>query len=206
MATRLTSTYFANLMPHNIRDYWSSQYPECDPIPYVLRDMYQSRWVRFHSLPQSKRYAENDSEYQTILDRHNQVLQSLALPNELLTFTSTGYSETETAVRAPQLAELDPSAEHWHTIAKHEINNDPEFPKFWHSFAAPYRWTPRVFDSLLLLVADDIVANTMILSTTGHWVYHPYDGGADVILHTTAKRDRLKAQFSSWLSTRSNGL
>ncbi len=194
------------MLSHTTREYWSTQYPESDPIPYLLRTTYRSRWVRFHSLPESKRYAENEFEYQTILDRHNQVLQFLAEPDELLTFTSTGYSETEVAVRAPQLAELDPSAEHWTTIAKHEIDNDPEYPNFWHSFAAHYRWRPQVFDSLLRLVADDTVANTMILSTTGHWIYHPYDGGADVILGTTAERDQLKAQFSSWLSSRSDGL
>lgn len=193
-------------MSRAIRDYWSSRYPECEPIPYLLRDTYRSRWVRFHSLPQSKRYAENEAEYQTILDRHNQVLRSLAQPNESLTFTSTGYSETQTAVRDPQLDDLDPSAEHWHTIAKHEIDNDPEYPNFWHSFASTYRWTPQVFDSLLRLVADDVVANTMILSTSGHWIYHPYDGGADVILDTTAQRDKLKDEFSSWLSSRSDGL
>ena len=193
-------------MLHTIRDYWSSQYPECEPIPYLLRDKYRGRWVRFHSLPESKRYAENEPEYHTILERHNQVLQSLALPNEMLTFISTGYSESETAVREPQLAELDPSAEHWHTIAKHEIDNDPEYPNFWYSFAAQYQWTPRVFDSLLRLVADDIIANSMILSTKNHWVYHPYDGGADVILYTTTERDKIKAQFASWLSSRRDGL
>lgn len=193
-------------MSDTIVDYWSSQYPECDPIPYMLRNTYRSRWVRFHSLPQSKRYAENEAEYRTILDRHNRILQSLAQPNETLIFSSTGYSETRTAVRDPQLDELDPSAEHWHTIAKHEIDDDAEPPNFWHSFAACYRWTPQVFDSLLRLVADDIVANTMILSTVGHWIYHPYDGGADVILSTRAQRDHLKTQFSHWLSSRSDGM
>ena len=194
------------MTPHAIRDYWFSQYPESEPIPYQLRDKCHSRWVRFHSLPQSKRYAENESEYQVILDRHNIVLKTLAQPGETLTFSSTGYSETETAVRDPQLDELDPSAVHWHTMAKHELDNDPEYPNYWHLYAAQYQWSPGVFDPLLRLVADDVIANIMILSTTGGWIYHPYDGGADVILATTAERDGLKAQFSSWLSSRSDGL
>lgn len=195
------------MMPQWIHNYWVSQYPETEPIPYLLRDVYRSRWVRFHSLPESKRYAESDSEHRTILDRHNQILQALATPNETLAFTSTGYSETATAVRDhPNLNELDPSAEHWHTIAKHEIDSDFDYPSYWHIFMAKYNWVPSVFDSILRLVADDVVANTMILSTENHWVYHPYDGGADVILNTADRRDELKAQFASWLSSSSDGL
>jgi hypothetical protein len=31
-------------------------------IPYELKHRYGDRWVRFHCLPESKRYAENEAE------------------------------------------------------------------------------------------------------------------------------------------------
>lgn len=76
------------------------------------------------------------------------------------------FGERSHALREQWYSCFAPSTEHWHTIAKHEIDNDAEHPNFWHSFSACYRWTPQVFDSLLRLVADDIVANTMILRAT----------------------------------------
>ena len=36
-----------------------------------------ARWVRFHSLPGSKRYAENEAEYACVLSRHNVVIGEL---------------------------------------------------------------------------------------------------------------------------------
>lgn len=38
------------------------------------------------------------------------------------------------------------------------------------------------------------------------WLYHPYDGGVDVILPTPAERDTLKERHQTWLSTHPSGL
>ncbi|MEU6409518.1 hypothetical protein [Microbispora sp. NPDC046933] len=38
------------------------------------------------------------------------------------------------------------------------------------------------------------------------WLYHPYDGGADVIGPTRAARDALKGRHRDWLSAHSLGL
>ncbi len=35
------------------------------------------RWLRIHSLPESKRYAESDFEYNIILNRQNQLINDL---------------------------------------------------------------------------------------------------------------------------------
>lgn len=37
-----------------------------DPIAYELRVRHIDRWVHFHSLPRSKRYAETEDEYEII--------------------------------------------------------------------------------------------------------------------------------------------
>ncbi len=64
-------------MIKDITQFWQSQFngfvPEADNLKYEFKN----RWVRFHSLPESKRYPENEQEYLEILRRHNVVLQDL---------------------------------------------------------------------------------------------------------------------------------
>jgi hypothetical protein len=43
-------------------DYWNKEYPKTIPINHQLKLIYQDRWFRIHSLPESKRYAETKSE------------------------------------------------------------------------------------------------------------------------------------------------
>ena len=38
------------------------------------------------------------------------------------------------------------------------------------------------------------------------WLFHPYDGGMDVIAPSVRERDRLAARFHTWLSDRPDGL
>lgn len=195
------------MTPAKFNAYWNATYPECVPIPYFLRDAYPSRWVRFHSLPESKRYAENEAEYQTILERHNAVIDSLAQQNEELVLVSATYSETpEPIPHDGELSELDPNAEHWHTIAKHIIDNDEDYPNYCHLHMSVWPWKQSLLDSILKLVADWKVADIMIVSPQANWIYHPYDGGADVILNSTDERDKLKQKFKNWLSARADGM
>jgi len=103
------------------------------PIAYRLRDACEDRWVRFHSLPESKRYAKDESEYRIIIERHYSMLAELAEPNEELVFISTGYSGTSYPIRDDSnLNELDPTAQCWRTLAKHELEDDEDYPNYWH--------------------------------------------------------------------------
>ena len=38
------------------------------------------------------------------------------------------------------------------------------------------------------------------------WVYHPYDGGADVLTTLAPRRDALRARYRDWLSPHPGGL
>jgi hypothetical protein len=38
------------------------------------------------------------------------------------------------------------------------------------------------------------------------WLYHPYDGGMDVIAPSTTERDALRDRHRGWLSARLDGL
>jgi hypothetical protein len=66
-------------------------------------------------------------------------------------------------------------------------------------------WHPGVFDRIIRLAADDIAWNVMVVDPECRWIYHPYDGGMDLILRTSEQRDQLKAEFKEWLSTHPGG-
>ncbi len=59
-------------------EYWTQRFDDAPPIAHAFRDSQRDCWVRFHSLPESKRYAESESEWTTLLERHNAVVSALA--------------------------------------------------------------------------------------------------------------------------------
>jgi len=157
-------------------------------------------------LPGSKRYPENESEYATVLMRHNCVLGELAGDGETVVLLTTGYSETPEPMRPhPKLTAFDPFAVPWRTVAMHDTDDNFGEPTYWHVFVSRWDWTPGLFDPLVRLVADDVVANVMIVALDCRWLLHPYDGGMDVMLESSVARDWLKSRYPEWLSARSDG-
>jgi hypothetical protein len=201
----IAGRYFAKGSWHlNFEAYWQAEYPACPAIPYLLRDAYPERWVRFHSLPNSKRYAENEAEYRIILHRHNTVLDHLAKQDAPLLFISTEFGETTNPIRGDSpLVELDSSARCIWTF-KADPGDDENYYR--HLFLSDWKWKPGIFDSILRLVADWKIVDTMIVCTDRKWIFHPYDGGADFILPNPSERDELKSCFSDWLSRHPRGL
>jgi hypothetical protein len=187
---------------------WQQWLPGCDPVAHQLRMAFPDRWVRFHSLPGSKRYPEGEAEYATLLERHNRILGALAQPEEAIILLSTGYSTSPEPVRPqPEWQLLDPMALPWRMVAMHELDA-PFFlaPSYWHVFASERVWQPSHLDPIIRLVADDVLANVMVVSPDCRWLLHPYDSGMDVIAESSAARDRLKRGHARWLSARADGL
>ncbi|BCJ76461.1 hypothetical protein CS0771_60050 [Catellatospora sp. IY07-71] len=191
--------------PQALTDLWEQQWPECPPMAYLLRSRYPDRWVRFHSLPGSKRYPDNEDEYGTVLDRHYTVLDQLGAGPLVLVIT-TEWTDTEelTPQRWPRRAEVAPRAHHWRTFV--EDPEDPEYRTFHQLYVEALQWTPQCIDGLLRAVADDELANVMVAPLDLHWLYHPYDGGADVVLPAREQRDELKHRYRDWLSDHPSGL
>lgn len=182
---------------------WNKYYSSCPPIGYLLREAFPERWVRFHSLGQSKRYPANDDDYQKLLARHNAVLSYLATLGESVVLVTTGYTKSLIPSRTyEQLFVLDPRAKYWRSLDEGEDND----PYYWHFFTSKWEFIESQFDHLIRLVADEIVSNVLIVSADCRWIIHPYDGGMDVILESISARNELRNQFDMWLSARSDGL
>jgi hypothetical protein len=205
-------------MIKSLSSHWDTIFPGSPPVGYLFRDLYPERWVRFHSLPESKRHAENQAEYTEIFSRQNQILSELINSPEIVLLTTTpSISASPHRIkkegrgclsrRVKKLAKFDPHAEFWRTVAMHELEDiDGSWVHYWHIFASQRTFTEGCLDPILALVADFVEENVFILSLNDSWLFLPYDGGVDVILPSTWERDCLKDRYKTWLSKESSGL
>lgn len=194
----------------SLLDLWERRWPRCRPIGHELRHAAPERWVRFHSLPASKRYADSDAEYAEILRRHITVLNELAVqypggtPGRVLVVTVAWSDGPAVPHRQTTVADTMPGAEHWTSVVS---ERDEDGREYWiHLFLSMSEIGSPQLERLLCLVADDETADVIITDTELNWLYHPYDGGADVITSSTLQRDMLRAQHLQWLSSHPQGL
>ncbi|WP_436939106.1 DUF3885 domain-containing protein [Streptomyces sp. SudanB66_2053] len=93
--------------------------------------------MRFHSLPNSKRYPENESEYAVVLKRYNTVLDELFAGGDVYVIIPVWAAEAE-------VPSSGADGGHWQTLPVND-DPDPEFRSYWHLFAvllAPLRRPP----------------------------------------------------------------
>jgi hypothetical protein len=154
--------------------------------------------VRFHSLPESKRYAESEAEYAVILERYNAVLDELFAGKDVYVVTPLWTSE-------PEAPPFPPDAGYWQSLLV-EDDPDPEFRTYCHLFAVRRAWRHGCIDDLLRGVADDKVGGILVTDTGMCRIHHPYDGGADVLLATPQERDQMRDRYTDWLSSSPSGL
>jgi hypothetical protein len=179
---------------------WSAAWPATPPLGFLLRDHHSDRWVRFHSLPESKRYAETEAEYATVTRRHHAVLDELGASGECVVIAAAFASDRAGASPEPPSA-LQPGAEQWRTVEAYDFLAEPAV-----LYASLMDYPSPALDQVLRAASDDDLAATIIGPNDLGWLYHPYDGGADVIARSSAERDHLKTKFNAWLSDHPAGL
>ena len=177
---------------------WQQQWPSCPPVGHLLRSHFPDVWVRFHSLPASKRYAQDDAEYTILLERYNTVLDELFMGKEVYVITPTWTTE-------PDVPHYQPDAAYWQSLLTTD-DPDPEFRTYCHLFAVERSWQTGCIDDLLRDVADEKTAGVMITDTQIQRIHHPYDGGADVLLTSIEERDQMRDRHATWLSKHPSGL
>lgn len=189
----------------NIGDAASNAFGNTPPVGHVLRTEMPDRWLRIHSLPSSKRYAETDQEWAELFRRHNEVAREvLGLTGHAILFLHAwGNSEDLSTVFSSFAwsAGLDFGG------STPTVYPDPDAAEPSLIVAGFLTsWPPRDWDSLLRDVAYYRLGAVLFLNPATGEAYAPYDGGADLILSDSARVVTLAVRWAPWLSSRADGL
>ncbi|MFD5269999.1 hypothetical protein [Streptomyces sp. NPDC058335] len=192
-------------MGEDLARLWRERHPSVPPVAHTFRTVFADRWVRFHSLPESKRHPESEDEYAIVLHRHNTVLDELFGEQEVFVVTSDWSSTAGGPAGFPTpRRELHPDGVLWWT--EPDLSGpDPGFHTYSRFYADRRPWRRGCVDDLLRAVADEEIVDVFLTDTGLRRVHHPYDGGADAVLTTPAERDRLRARHRDWLSRHPSG-
>lgn len=186
---------------------WSRFHEGHWPVGYRLTGSEAANWVRFHSLPNSKRYADSDDERRTILQRQNslaaEVLGSdpcwLVQTHWITPAGVTDVADVYDPFAATRQFDLKPAFEF-------ADDDDDEDPVLWRVHAGQTRWTDGGFDELLTSIAEEQAGPTLWMSEMTGSIFAPYDGGVDLFLAKPKEVASLKRRHRDWLSSHPAGL
>lgn len=169
---------------------WAQYYPTCLPLGWMLRGRVRAPWVRFHALPGSKRYADDQAEGSIILLRANALADWLLGKDEWCWVIE---GATDDLVAGGEVA-----------LSGRETD-DPEDP-VWSFYVRHERWRTGASNAKLLSIADDEPRRAVWMRCDNGAVFAPYDGGFDLFPATWEAVHQLKAEWPAWLSDHPAGL
>lgn len=168
------------------------------PLGYCLRIEHHQRWLRLHSLPGSKRYAETETEWSELRAR-SWAAASQVLPDGKPVWLVTGvHGEAPDQVTVPEAPSMK-----FERVARYE---HPLLDMPYVAYGTQITWPHAEFDQLVGAVARDR-QRLVWISLEGGEVFAPYDGGIDLLLETPERAQALRRVFPpDWFSQRPDGL
>jgi len=196
------------------QDFWKSKYGEIPPLSHILREFFTNKWFRIHSLPDSKRYAENDVEMQIILNRQNILISDLFGSHKAYLLLFYTISKKPESARINQISNV---------IMLNNIRLDIALPEYYDYecyFVSGFVnkiWEATSIDTCLEKIAnyemitsfdacECYFSHILIIDISRNRIIAPYDGGVDIFLNTQCERDFFKSKYKDWLSTHECGL
>lgn len=193
-----------------IHKLWKDNFGECPPVSYLFKHQLADRWFRIHSLPESKRYAENASEIAELLERQNALLLDIIGNNSECFLVSGNYAESPIEENLKHCSSLGNfKFQEFVRLSKQEFDPEElepdEEPVFLSLFFAPYKIKNEDLNEILLCVADWKIINFFVVNFERQHIFAPYDGGVDVILKNSEERNEFKSKYKDWLSNHPSG-
>lgn len=188
---------------------WTLNYPNTVPISYLFKHDYSERWFRIHSLPEAKRYADDENEWKNILSRQNEIITDLfGLGTPILIVTGeynwgdnrpVHITDEEEIFRPFTFVRLD-------NIELNKIAPEKyDEPDIYRPAFAQTIWKPNYHDKLLREIANDNT-RAFFVSFDKNVIVAPYDGGVDFVLKDVSTKESYKNKYRQWLSEREDGL
>jgi hypothetical protein len=183
-----------SLNVHHLTDTWQKKWPSCAPAGEELRTCYEEKWVRFYTLPGGKRYAENENEYDEIIARHDVLLNELCSAKTIIVIISK-WDEND-AVQVIDIQEAGQNFTYWQSLDESVVGSKT----YRHLYASQVSWEPGALDDLIKMTASNKLSGVIFTTDNLDWLYHPYDGGVDVVLETPERRDMIKRLHEDWIA------
>ncbi|MCA0155827.1 hypothetical protein LB823_06420 [Tsukamurella sp. M9C] len=186
---------------------WRRSFGDAPLRAIDMRGAFSRNWVRLHSLPESKRYADTQEEYDELLRRYFAVLDELRAGEGVLTVLTCAFSFSTSprpVRRSSLLAGLLPRPRYWRSVSEGEEAGEEQV--WTHLYVHRVRRTAPALRDLFRAAADDRTGDVMVTGSAVNWVHCPYDGGADLILKSPDERDRVSNLFAEWRSPWDHGL
>lgn len=190
--------------------FWARNFSEIPPINYLFKHHLKHRWLRIHSLPDAKRYAQTSEEWAILLERQHQVFSDLLPQNTKICIVSGIYSNTEKVFEK----NLFDTLPYFKTLKFKELPIIDMFKlsgewankgiKFTPCFAEEI-FVPSRFDDILKSIAND-EWRLFFIDPKSTVIIAPYDGGVDIIFKTEHQLAFYKNKYQNWLSKRVDGL
>ncbi len=170
--------------------YWDKLYPETPPVNYFFKERLTKRWLRIHSLPESKRYAATKEEWDVLLCRQNRVISDLVNENAAIKVVVNFIEIDNYLFKAFNFINIG-------------VFTDMEREAVFQSFLFETTWQTNTLNPLLMMIAEDemrafIIADDCLIA--------PYDGGVDLIFKDGYTKGLYKEKYKTWLSKREDGL
>lgn len=177
---------------------WHSHFGELAPIAHVLRPALPARWMRFHSLPESKRHVENRQDKAELLKRHNEAaVEILGEDVEAILFLFAFLPQSDDL--APRFAKFAWARAFRFDAAPPLVYQPSQQDDRIVVCGCRVLWYAGAWDSMLRDVGDCRVNAVVMLNPRTGEIYAPYDGGADLFLRTPDRVAQLRRRWASWL-------
>jgi len=187
-------------MVHPFLSLWEQSYEMVPPLWWKLRGGLPDRWLRIHTLPNSKRYANTESEAGEIAGRQATTAKALFENDAPVWLVTWRYHPPPGAVELAQPGEKIGVP----LVVAGILAGDEEDATI-AVLVGRLRWNASTSASLRRAIADDEGRAMWVHERTAE-VFAPYDGGVDLIFSSVERRDEHRQRFSAWLSAHPDGL
>lgn len=193
-------------MKDEFYEFWQANFPKSPPVSYLFKKELENLWFRTHSLPESKRYAENLSEMSEILRRQKILIKDIIGRQDECFVVCGCYNENPQTVyskKFPHLTKILSSNSTSILRSSFELDSEPD--DFFQIAFGKRRIVFDDFRKILIGIADWKIAYFFIVNPISKRIFSPYDGGVDLILESEEKRNEFKKKYKDWLSTHPSG-
>ncbi|MCP4180267.1 MAG: hypothetical protein GY756_21095 [bacterium] len=175
---------------------WKSISPKIPPVAYLLKHIYPEKWIRIHSLPNSKRYPECKSEIATMNHRNISLIKYLSGKHDKLYIFGSKYPKNDLARKSfKYLKRLTKKLSLFNFPPVTECDGY-EIPKL-EIYSGLFHTSK--LKKLLKYTSVELLSNITIANFDSNFLYHPYDGGFDLIINDNEIIGDIKLKFGDWL-------